>query len=94
MDISGKPVLFHLSAQGRRTLGSLVPRKKDGFRALIMTMDAVGAWVMFPGAEPSGPGVSAPVVLLKWEHIAAVVFEIEPEQPRTRIIPGFAQGKA
>ena len=90
MDISGKPVLFHLSAQGRRALGTLVPRK-GAFRALVLTIDNAGAWVLFPGIGEGNTGDRVPVMLLKWEYISTVVFDFKPEHPRARTAPGFVQ---
>jgi hypothetical protein len=90
MDISGKPVLFHLSAQGRRALGVLVP-KKGTFRALVVAIDNIGAWVLFPGTSGGDPGEPVPVMLLKWEYVSTVVFDFKPQQPRARMVPGFVR---
>jgi hypothetical protein len=90
MDLSSKPVSFHLSPQGRRALGALVP-KRGSFRALVMSMDATGAWVLFPGTSGGGAGERIPVMLLKWEYVSTVVFDFKPEHPRTRTVPGFVR---
>jgi hypothetical protein len=90
MDISGKPVLFHLSPQGRRALGTLVPRK-GAFRALVLAIDNTGASVLFPGVGGENSGDRVPVMLLKWDYISTVVFDFKPEHPRPRPVPGFVK---
>ena len=90
MDISGKPVLFHVSAQGKRALGALVP-KKGSFRALVLAIDGVGAWILFPGTGANDPGDRVPVMLLKWEYISTVAFDFRPEHSPRRVVPGFVQ---
>ena len=90
MDLSRKPVSFHLTAQGRRALGKLMP-KRGSFRTLVMSMDSTGAWVLFPGASGSAGGERIPVMLLKWEYISTVVLDFSLERPRARAVPGFVQ---
>ena len=90
MDLTSKPVLFHLTVEGRRALGILVPRK-GSFRALVVAMDSVGAWILFPGMGTSTAGRGTPVMLLKWEYISTVVFDFKAETPRSRTVPGFVR---
>ena len=88
MDISRKPVLFHLTASGQTAIGRMMP-EKGSFQALVLGTDAVGAWVLFPGVKGVAAGEPTPVMLVKWEYIATAVFEFRPEPPPARKGMGF-----
>ncbi len=76
MDITDQVAVFHLSAQGRRTLKGLVPTGAS-FEAFVLDMDDRGAWLMI-GRKPSeGRGATVPVTLLKWEYVSAVAIELK-----------------
>ena len=91
MDISDKPVLFHLSPEGRRALSRLVS-KKASFPALVLGIDGIGAWILMADKRPAQSGEAVPVMLLKWDYVATVAFEFKPEPPPARATPGFVQG--
>jgi hypothetical protein len=90
MDISGNTVLIHLSAQGRRSLGSLAP-KEGPLQALVLATDSIGVWVAMdrPGGRLSG---GIPVMLVKWKQISTVLFGLKTQAPRSRPVPGFIRG--
>jgi hypothetical protein len=88
MDIAGKPVLFHLTTSGQRSIGRLLAGKSS-FQSFVVGTDGVGAWVLFPGTKGAISGDSLPVMLLKWEYISAVVFEFRPEPVPSRRGIGF-----
>ena len=88
MSIYGKPVLFRLSPQGRRALRGLVS-KKGSFQAFVVQTDNVGAWVLMSGKQADQPNQAVPVMLLKWDYVAAAVCEFQPERPAVRERIGF-----
>lgn len=92
MDISRKPVLFHLTSTGQNAIGHLLPGKAS-FQALVLGTDATGAWILFPGGKDIGAGEPVPVMLVKWEYISTIVFEFMPEPPSVRKGMGFIQSQ-
>lgn len=88
MDISGKPVLFHLSAQGHQALKGLIPRRAS-FQALVLGVDTIGAWILIGAKKREQVDQTVPVMLLKWDYVATVAFEFKVERPPTRVAPGF-----
>ena len=90
MDVFGTPVLFHLSAEGKRALKGLIP-KKGSFVAFVVQMDPVGAWVDFGMKHEAAGGEGVPVMLLKWDYVAVAEFEFQPETQATCARPGFIQ---
>ncbi len=91
MDLSSKPVLFHLSSEGRKALKGLVP-PKGSFPALVLGLDEVGAWILVGGKNNVGANEKVPVMLLKWDYIATAAFEFRPEIVPARARPGFVRG--
>lgn len=90
MDISGKPLLFHLTASGQNAIGRMLP-ERGSFQGLVLGTDEIGAWVLFPGTGPIPPGEPVPMMLVKWEYVSTVVFEFKPEPPASKRAMGFVQ---
>jgi len=89
MDLSGRVVSLQLTAEGVGTLREALP---DGgpFQAFIMDSDATGVWVLQGNASGEGPSLSFPVVLVKWNYIAALFLDFKlPGSPARRSGIGF-----
>ena len=92
MELSGNTVQFHLNAKGRSEFSQLVS-KRSSFQALVLSSDALGAWILFPGLREIPVGGKVPVMLVKWEYVSMAVLEFEPEAPPSREGMGFVPGR-
>jgi len=88
MDLAGQRIAVRLSQAGVRSLGPVV-RAKRSFTALAVGSDAAGIWAALP--EALGAPGPIPVVLLKWEHVTTVSFEMEPIAPLPPRAIGFVK---
>ncbi|HEV7219780.1 MAG TPA: hypothetical protein VGN39_12960 [Terriglobales bacterium] len=84
MILTGARAHFWLSTSGAEALRIAIPKGGD-FEALVVEEDGVGLWIWVPDA---GQGVEE-VTLLKWEYLAAVRLEYQPEMPQERSPAGF-----
>lgn len=91
MNLAGNMVWFHLTAKGQSEFGRLVA-KKGSFQALVLSSDALGAWILFPGLREVPKG-KTPVMLVKWEHVSMAVFDHEPEAPPAKQAMGFVPNR-
>jgi hypothetical protein len=82
------PAVFYLSSVGERALG-MWTGKRSSFPALMKSYDTVGAWIQPPWESDERPDSAEPVMLVKWEYVATVIFEVVPEQPLARTRIGF-----
>jgi hypothetical protein len=85
---SGIPAVFYLSSAGEQALGMWI-RKRSSFPALMKSYDTVGAWIQPPWDSGERQDSTEPVMLLKWEYVATVTFEMAPEQHPVRTRIGF-----
>ena len=85
MILAGKSVAFQLSLEGEEALNAVFAGR-GSFTAYVVAQDDVGVWITHGAQASSG---ATPVLLLKWQYIKTVAFDVLPEEPRKRIRPGF-----
>ena len=83
LNLPNKTVDFYLTKLGQTEFGRIVS-KKGSFRAVVLSSDGLGAWVLFPGLSQVPASGKVPVMLVKWEYVSTAVFEFEPEEPATK----------
>ncbi len=88
MPLSGSPAVFHLSSEGAQALKAWIG-KRSSFPALMISSDTVGAWILLVPASGGRGDVAEPVMLLKWNYVTTVTFEMSPEQVSVRAPIGF-----
>jgi hypothetical protein len=87
MALSGTPATFYLSSEGEQALG-VWTGKRSSFPALMISSDAIGAWILSP-VSGEGSDATEAVMLVKWDYVATVTYEMSPEQAPTRPPIGF-----
>lgn len=90
MAVAGTPAVFFLSPEGERAL-SLWVGKRSSFPALMVSSDAVGAWITLPSGPSESPDSVEPVMLLKWDYVATMTFDYQPDAGPSRPSIGFRQ---
>jgi len=92
MDLVGQRILVRLLPSGIRALKGLVPAK-GAFQTLALSSDALGVWVLVPAGPQATASQSlggAPVMLIKWEYLAAIAFDYSPEPYAAKAKIGFS----
>ena len=90
--LDGQLVQLQLLPVGRRALSGLVPAN-GRFAALIVEEGTLGPLVWRPKKGAKRPAWPLPVMLVRWDYIATVTFDYEPEgAPRPTQI-GFVQSE-
>lgn len=90
MDLSSRTVRFYLSAEGKRALRGLVPTR-GSFQALVLSMGDLGPLVWFSAGKPNqSVGHGVPLMLVRWDYIATLTFDYEPERAATPSPIGFS----
>jgi hypothetical protein len=92
LDSSRNTVRFHLTTKVQAEFGRLVS-KKGSFQALVLSSDAAGGWVLFPGLSEIPASGRVPVMLVKWEYVSTAVFEFQPEAPSPKEGMGFVPSR-
>ena len=87
MGLAGTLAIFHLSSEGERALSVWVG-EHSSFTALMVSSDAIGAWIVAPVAGQHS-GAAEPVMLVKWDYVVTVTFEMSPEEAPGRSSIGF-----
>ncbi|HTG58084.1 MAG TPA: hypothetical protein VMG63_01550 [Terriglobia bacterium] len=91
MALSGTPAVFYLSSEGEQALEVRLG-KQSSFTALMTSYDDVGAWIAVPRGAGQSEKQAEPVMLLKWDYVATVTFEVLPAQAAARAPIGFHPG--
>lgn len=77
IDLSGQVVRFYLSGEGRRALKGLVPAR-GSFQAPVLTTSDLGPLIWRSTDKPRKQiGKAVPVMLIRWDHIATMSFDLE-----------------
>ena len=89
MDLTGRTVRFHLSAEGRKALRGLVP-VQGSFQAFVLTTGELGPLVYrSAGRRKKGVEQEVPAMLIRWDYIATMTFDFELENAPARAPIGF-----
>lgn len=78
MEIRGQFIRFFLSPQGSRALKGLVPAKRS-FESLVLEEDSLGLLVWPPGKKARLAAQTVPVMLLRWDYVAAMTFAYQAD---------------
>ncbi len=87
MPMGSQLVRFHLSPEGQRALKGLVPA--GSFQATVVDEDSLGVMIWRPLKRSRPVPERIPVMLLKWEYIATMVFDYRPAAEVGRATIGF-----
>jgi len=88
MMLAGKPVVFHLSPEGREALKDVFPAN-GSFTAHVVEEDEWGVWVLMPEQAGDDSEQPTPVTLLKWHYFSTAVIDWQPEKPKIPMPVGF-----
>ena len=88
MDLTGRFVRFHLSGDGRKALRGLVAAK-GSFQALVVATADLGPLVSQTTSEVRQGGQTVPVMLVRWDYIAAMTFDLALDRAPAREAIGF-----
>jgi len=89
MDLSSRTVRFHLSAEGRKALRGLVP-VQGSFQAFVLATGELGPLVYrSAGRARKQPEKVIPAMLIRWDYIATMTFDVEFKSPPARPPIGF-----
>jgi len=88
MALSGTPAVFFLSPLGQQALAPWIG-ERTSFPVLMVSSDAVGAWISLAPISPDRQAATEPVMLVKWDYVATVTFEVSSEGVPARAPIGF-----
>ena len=88
-DVNSRVVRFYLSAKGRTALRGLIPAR-GSFQAQVVDTVDLGPLVYVPAVRHGHASEAPiPVMLLRWDYIASMTFDYEPERIAPRASIGF-----
>lgn len=88
-DLTDRTVRFYLSAEGRKALRGLVPAQ-GSFQAFVRATGELGPLIYRSAGRPNKEVEQVvPVMLIRWDYIATLTFDYEPEESPIRTPIGF-----